>query len=59
MYVSIHHENKAAQQTHAHTPSTCPFSKYANLILCAFVCVHARVYVVSRQAADIYGLHSG
>lgn len=60
MYVSIHHENKACttnthiQQAHAHS-----LNMQALFYVHVFVCVHASVYVVSRQAADIYGLHSG
>ena len=65
MYVSIHHENKACtthtQHTHKHTRLAHAHSlnMQALFYVHVFVCVHASVYVVSRQAAEIYGLHSG
>lgn len=58
MYVSIHHENKACatytQQGHDHF-----LNMQALFYVHAFVCIHASVYVVRRQGAKIYGLHSG
>lgn len=62
MYVSIHHENKACT-TNTHTGVRLAHAHSQNMqalfYVHVFVCVHASVYVVSRQAAEIYGLHSG
>ena len=58
MYVSIHHEYKGCTtntlQVHAHS-----LNMQALFYVHVFVCVHASVYVVRRQEAEIYGLHSG
>lgn len=42
------------QLAHAHS-----LNMQASFYVHVFVCVHASVYVGSRQAAEIYGLHGG
>ncbi len=50
---------KLAQQTHAQLAHAHSLNMQALFYVHVFVCVHASVYVVSRKAAEIYGLHSG
>ena len=47
---------KLAQQTHTQQAHAHSLNMQALFYVHVFVCVHASVYVVSRQAAEIYGL---
>lgn len=48
---------KLAQQTHTQLAHAHSLNMQA--LFYVLLCVHASVYVVSRQAAEIYRLHSG
>lgn len=50
---------KLAQQTHTQQVRAHSLNMQALFYVHVFVCVHASVYVVRRQAGEIYGLHSG
>lgn len=50
---------KHAQQTCTQLARAHSLNMQALFYVHVIVCVHASVYVVSRQAAEIYGLHSG
>lgn len=52
---------KLAQQTHTQLAHAHSLNMQALFYVHVLVCVHASVYVVSshKQAAEIYGLHSG
>lgn len=47
---------KLAQQTHTPQAHAHSLNMQALFYVHVFVCVHASVYVVSRQAAEMYGL---